>query len=361
MSRVKQIVMAGGTFAVALGIGFVMQNGDALASRLGNDASRPAAATVAPIAMPEEVSEAAPMTVEDMAPVQEAGLTPKPEEGPMIVAPKAEDIIAAIAVPEAELAPERIEAPVQMAAVETDAPVMDAILEDPVAAEACTVDMSGVAGDMAMVDLVLSAPCQPNAAVTIHHQGMMFTVVTDDEGNAEFSSPSLAEMAVFIAAFDSGEGAVATLSTPEVADYDRAVLQWSGDTGLQLHALEFGADYGQDGHIWAASLGNKDGATTGANGFMSRMGAAEVDSAFMVEVYSFPSGKGVLNGDVALSVEAEITANNCGRDIAAQSIQIIPGAETQALDLTMTLPGCDAVGDFIVLKNMFQDLTLASR
>ena len=339
MSRVKQIVMAGGTFAVALGIGFVMQNGDALASRLGSDAPRPAAATVAPIAMPEGVSEAAPMTVEDMEPVQQAGLTPKPEEGPMIVAPKAEDIIAAIAVPEAELAPERVEAPVQIAAVETDAPVTGAILEDPVAAEACTVEMSGVAGEMAMVDLGLTAPCQPNAAVTIHHQGMMFTVVTDDEGNAEFSSPSLAE----------------------VANYDRAVLQWSGDTGLQLHALEFGADYGQDGHIWAASLGNKDGVETGANGFMSRMGTAEVDAGFMVEVYSFPSGKGVLNGDVALSVEAEITANNCGRDIAAQSIQIIPGAETQALDLTMTLPGCDAVGDFIVLKNMFQDLTLASR
>ena len=45
-------------------------------------------------------------------------------------------------------------------------------------------------------------------------------------------APRLLKMAVFIAAFDSGEGAVATLSTPEVADYDRAVLQWSGDTGL---------------------------------------------------------------------------------------------------------------------------------
>lgn len=368
MSRTKQIIMAGGTFAVALGIGFVMQNGDALASRLGNDAPPPAATeAVAPITMPDEVSEAAPMaetapmTVQDVAPVQEAGLAPKVDNGPMIVAPKADDVIAAIAVPEVEQAPDRVEAPVQIAAVETDTPVTDAILEDVVAAEACTVEMIGAAVEMVMVDLFLSAPCQPNAAATIHHQGMMFTVVTDDEGNAEFTSPSLAEMAVFIAAFDNGEGAVATLATPEVANYDRAVLQWSGDTGLQLHALEFGAEYGQDGHVWSAAMGDMDGATTGANGFMSRMGTADVDAAFMVEVYSFPSGMGALNGDVVLSVEAEITAGNCGREIAAQSIQITPGAETQALDLTMVMPDCDAVGDFILLKNMFQDLTLASR
>ena len=30
-------------------------------------------------------------------------------------------------------------------------------------------------------------------------------------------------------------------------------------------------------------------------------------------------------------------------------------------DLTLTLPGCDAVGDFLVLQNMFEDLTLAAR
>jgi len=37
MGQLKKIGMAAGTFSVALGIGFVMQNGDALASRFGNE------------------------------------------------------------------------------------------------------------------------------------------------------------------------------------------------------------------------------------------------------------------------------------------------------------------------------------
>ena len=358
MSRTKQILMAGGTFAVALGIGFVMQNGDALASRLGNDAPPAnAAAVVAPVVAASFDS----MTQDDMAPAQEAGFVPNPADGPMITPPQGEDLIAAIAVPATEVAPDRAPAPIQLAALETDAPTSDAILQEPLAAQACTVEMIGVAVDMAMVDLFLSAPCQPNATATIHHQGMMFTVLTDADGNSEFTSPSLAESAVFIAAFDNGEGAVATLTTPDVGNFDRAVLQWSGDTGLQLHAREFGAGYGQDGHIWAAAMGDMPAAISGESGFMTRHGDEAANAGFMVEVYSFPSGMGTLDGDVILSVEAEITAGNCGREISAQSIQIMPGADSEALDLTMTMPSCDTVGDFILLKNMFQDLTLATR
>ena len=37
------------------------------------------------------------------------------------------------------------------------------------------------------------------------------------------------------------------------------------------------------------------------------------------------------------------------------------GLEPSAIDLTMTLPDCDAIGEFLVLKNMFEDLTLAAK
>ena len=41
MSRARQFIMAGGTFSVALGIGFVMQNGDALAGRFAEEVPVP--------------------------------------------------------------------------------------------------------------------------------------------------------------------------------------------------------------------------------------------------------------------------------------------------------------------------------
>ena len=47
MSQIRKIAVAGGTFAAALGIGFVVQNGDALASRLAGEPE----VVAAPVAM----------------------------------------------------------------------------------------------------------------------------------------------------------------------------------------------------------------------------------------------------------------------------------------------------------------------
>ncbi len=49
MAKLRKIGMAAGTFSVALGIGFVMQNGDVLASRFGADSApvQPAPFTLA--------------------------------------------------------------------------------------------------------------------------------------------------------------------------------------------------------------------------------------------------------------------------------------------------------------------------
>lgn len=81
----------------------------------------------------------------------------------------------------------------------------------------------------------------------------------------------------------------------------------------------------------------------------------------MAEVYTFPTGTILNPADVVLAAEAEITTGNCGQELNAQSIQIKPNGVASALDLTMIMPACDAVGDFLILQNMFEDLTLAAR
>jgi hypothetical protein len=60
-----------------------------------------------------------------------------------------------------------------------------------------------------------------------------------------------------------------------------------------------------------------------------------------------------------VSVEAEITEANCGRDVAAQTFHVHAG-EIQTRDLSMTIPACDAVGDFLVLNNLIEDLKIAA-
>ena len=102
-----------------------------------------------------------------------------------------------------------------------------------------------------MVNLTLEASCLPRERVTVHHSGMVFSQTTDAAGGLDLTVPALAKDAVFILAFTNGDGAMAQTVVEEVDDYDRMVLQWRGDTGFQIHAREFGAEYGEDGHVWS--------------------------------------------------------------------------------------------------------------
>ena len=322
MSRKKSFITAGVTFSVALSIGFVMQYGDAVASRLQ------------PI--PEPVIAYAEM-----------------------VMPQQSAMTTSLAVPEMVI-PYAKEAAFELAAlIDVPAPEPMAPLAAPEAS--CEVEMSADALPLAMVAVSVLAPCQANAAVTIHHQGMIFSELTDAAGRMEVVVPALAQEAFFIAAFADGEGAVASTPVADLANYDRAALQWQGVNAVQLHALEFGADYGSEGHVWSAAAGELDFVAPPKAGFLTTLGDDRVNNALMAEIYTFPTGQFNQDGTVALSVEAEVTAANCGRDIAAQSIQLNPREEPTAIDLTMTMPDCGAIGEFLVLKNMFKDLTLAAK
>lgn len=399
MARPKRLKVAVLTFTAALGSGLIMQYGDALASRWGVDApvtgpdARLARADV-PL-VPVKASAAAPQLRSMMT-----GPTPETATGPVAVvpadlrAPRMSDFSATSAqadraaiedaevilagsettpAPDAPAADIAAEPEVELAAVE-DAPMEDAPIDEIsvkemeapgedqiVLGDACDMVFTATGAPLASVALDLMAPCHGDMPVVIHHQGMMFHAITDDNGRLQIEVPALAEEAFFIAAFDDGEGAVAITGVPEVALYDRAVLQWQGTSGVQLHAREFGATYGSDGHVWAKARGQIAEAMDGSGGVLTQLGDPAVLQALQAEVYTFPSGYVAADGAVDLTVEAEVTAMNCGRDISAQSIQIEPGAEAAAIDLTMTMPGCDSIGEFLILNNMFQDLTLAAR
>lgn len=355
MARARQLIMAGGTFSVALGIGFVMQNGDALAGRFTDETQAPPVLSQhLPIIMPQVAVGGLPEVSMAVAMPEVAAVAP-------IADPLPEPVRIATAMPEDTATPVFEATGIDLAAVEPAETITDMLPTappEPVAmAPVCDSILTAVLGAAAMVDLTLTAPCAPDAAVVIHHQGMMFTLVTDSTGKVQVTVPALAEVSVFVAALQDGSGAAASIMVPELANFDRAVLQWQGAGGMELHALEFGASYADDGHVWAGAARD---ATTAAGGFMTRLGVNAAENGLIAEIYTFPSGAASHDGTVDLSVEAEVTAANCGRDIAAQSIQIMPGWEPTVMDLTMTMPDCAAVGEYLVLNNMLQDLTLAA-
>ncbi len=166
--------------------------------------------------------------------------------------------------------------------------------------------------------------------------------------------PVMSEYAIFLFSFDDKKGTVATTHVPELNAFSRIALQWQGKTDLQLHALEFGAAYGQAGHVWSGPDAAGEGSTV-------YLGQGGDDMSRNVEIYSFPSNTTQNTGSVALSVETEVTLANCEQALDVQALEWRGDKHLRSRNLTVEFPGCDGVGDFLVLNNLFQDLTIAAK
>lgn len=256
MSKYRLFATGGLTALCALGIGYLMQM-----------PPRPAALPAPGLMQPEDM--AAVPTESDLA-------------LPAILGASAPDLETA-AVPDMAVTRADITPGLHLAGLTQDAlPQPPADPDLPHLGCALTAEARPLPD--AMVALTLQAPCAPDQRLTVHHMGMMFTALTDAQGGLSLTVPALSEEALFILALATGEGAVAQTRVPDLAQVDRVVLQWSGDAGFQIHAREFGADYGTAGHVWAGSA-TRPGPD---HGQVMRLGADDTLSPRMAEIYSFP-------------------------------------------------------------------------
>ena len=350
MRNRKEIITTAGTLACAVGIGFFMQNSQTVPGA-ANQGAPLANAEASVLSVEEIVLTAANFDEEEVAAAPDEVVTrPQPEE---VAAPQQPST-----PPQQETMGVEMVADEQTAALDTvDAPMTDTNALE----ETCLITANARPMAAAMVNLTLDAPCLAGERVTVHHSGLLFHQSTDANGTFDIAVPAMAQEAVFIVAFSNGEGAVAQTTVDELSDYDRVALQWKGDTGFGLHALEFGADYGTEGHVYAEATRDMATAVTGQGGFMARLGDENVPDGLLAEVYTFPTGTTSGEGKIDLSVETQVAENNCGLEIEAQTLQTSRGLDITTKDLTLSVPDCDATGNFLVLKNLFEDLKVASR
>lgn len=331
----KEIITTAGTLGCAIGIGFFMQQSDS-ASQMSPEYQGQALAN----------ADAAVLNVEEI-------ILTSAEFSDDFIAPKAEDEVALAAVQEVVDPHAAEEATVKAVAATTAMSLTEA---EPI----CAVTANARPVAAAMVNLTLNASCLPNERVTVQHSGLLFNQTTDSDGTFDITVPAMAQEATFVVAFTNGEGAVAQTTVDELSDFDRVALQWKGDTGFELHAREFGADYGSEGHVWSGATRDMTYAVTGQGGYISRLGDASVPDGLLAEVYTFPTNATQNVGNVDLSVETEVASNNCGLEIEAQTLQTRSGFEITSRDLTLSVPDCEAAGNFLVLNNLFEDLKVAS-
>ncbi|WP_420396566.1 hypothetical protein [Nioella sp.] len=224
----------------------------------------------------------------------------------------------------------------------------------------CGLSVSTSASEGAIVALDIMDPCQPHSRVIIEHSGLNLTGRTDVMGLLTMDVPVFENPAFFTIRMPDGASDSSLAIVPDLDSYYRVGLQWNEDRALELHAMEFGATYGDPGHIWLDHAGSVDRAVAGEGGFVMQVGDADVDNPMLAQIYSFPRDALDGNGNVRLTIEAPVTEANCGQDTLARTLELEEDGRVAVIELTFTLPDCDAVGDYLVLQNLLHDLRVAS-
>jgi len=221
----------------------------------------------------------------------------------------------------------------------------------------CGLSLTAQAMPGAMVALDVMDPCAPDARVTVTHSTLNFTARTDAMGLLTLDIPALETPAFFTVRFDDGTTDTTLAGVPDLIDYGRVAISWEEDRGLQLHAFESGAGFGEQGHVWQDAAGSVADALIGTGGFLTLLGDASVPEPRLAQVYTVPRA---LTQDLALSVEVPVTETNCGQPVRARAMRVTEEVRIDASPVSFVVPGCDAVGEYLLLQNLFRDLRLAA-
>ena len=222
----------------------------------------------------------------------------------------------------------------------------------------CRAELATLEKPAGMIGLTITAPCWPSSPVQIRHSGLEISETLDAQGRLSVDLPALSANARIEVAYPDNTFGHAALELPEVETLYRVALAWEGAQILTLHALELGAIYGERGHIYAGHPGTPDRVIRGVGGFMTRLGDG---TGGVAEIYTYPREDVRTRGVVRLSAEAEVTSETCGQAAQARAIQTDALGGLQSSEVLLSMPDCEALGEIVLLKNLFRDLRLAVR
>lgn len=223
----------------------------------------------------------------------------------------------------------------------------------------CDISLSALPETGAMVRLQLDAPCYRQQRITISHAGLEFSEITDLDGSYEVLIPVFERYAPFSVTFADGNSVEAKTLGLSLEGIHRVAISWRGGPGLHIHALEYGADFGEPGHVWAGATDAFANEARTDGGVLATFGNADVLNPHLAEVYTYPSYGAVADGAVRLIVEAEVTPKTCGTNISGKTLQFEDSGKISTTTVSLVMPECGDVGGFLVLNNLLQNMKIA--
>ena len=226
----------------------------------------------------------------------------------------------------------------------------------PQLADGCAIALDLMAEPNAMIGIMLQAPCHVNERVVVKHAGLAVSAMTTANGALFTAIPAFESAATIDVLFADGKTATAMVAMPDVAQLRRFGVQWQAEDAFQVHAFEYGAGYGQAGHVSGADPHRPVAGLPSSGGFLTLLGDSTAKNPLLAEIYTFPADP---NAKAEVVVESAVTEATCGRELLAETLNTV-GGKVFVAELTLAMPDCTAVGDYMVLKNLVLDLNIAA-
>jgi len=201
-----------------------------------------------------------------------------------------------------------------------------------------------------MIDVDLTTGCRAAERVVLRHAGLAVTARIGDDGRLQMRLPALAAAEPVEVLFQDGTRVAELVVVADIAGLRRFGVQWQGGQAFSVQGFEDGSDFGQPGVITVTNPG------AGLTGTLTALGDATVQNPLLAQIYTYPADPA---RTTTVVVEAAVTAETCGHDLLGEVISSV-GGQVAKVDLTLAMPDCSAVGDFLVLKNLDAGVKIAA-
>lgn len=203
------------------------------------------------------------------------------------------------------------------------------------------------------------SPCRPNSQFTVEHSGLEFSALTDGDGVATVVVPALVADASISATFADGASISDSVTVTNLGKVTRVAVAWDGDIDFDLHALEFGAREGGDGHIWSGSPRSYREARRSGGGYLTTLGPLSGPGR-RAEVYTLFQTSRTKDGLVDLSLKLSAFGASCENEPVVRTLRAEGLDIERDSDIQFSLTGCEDASA-IVVPNTIRDIRVSGR
>jgi hypothetical protein len=200
--------------------------------------------------------------------------------------------------------------------------------------------------------------CRPNEVVMFEHAGLKFDMTTDDNGTVQVDIPALNEDATLTVSFADEASASEAITVRGVDRSARVGIAWEGDINFDLHASEFGARDGSEGHVWEGAPRSYRDARRNGGGFLTMLGTPGLHQA---EIYTLPVSRRTAGGTIDMAVRIGEGSPVCDTSVQLYTSSNQLALEADIRDIGIAINGCAADLTDVQFTTAVPDISIASR